>query len=88
MSDLADLSAVAGEDLNEEQIKGILAQIDLDIVNFTRDGKLAGARYTVPGAAGRWVDRGVSLEGLLAAREYYRKLLESLPACEVSRAAE
>jgi hypothetical protein len=40
MADLTDLSAVAGDELTESQIRGILAQIDLDIMNLVRAANL------------------------------------------------
>ena len=45
MADLNDLSSVSGTELTEAQIKGILAQIDLDITNLLRDGKLSALNY-------------------------------------------
>ena len=42
--DLPDLSSVSGNDLTDEQLRGILAQIDLDITNLLRDGKLEEAQ--------------------------------------------
>lgn len=85
MSDLNDLSGVSGTPLTEAQIDGILAQIDLDLLNLMRDGKLAALKYSVPGgAAGRSADRGENLRALLEARDYYRKLRETLPAWETS----
>ena len=41
MADLSDLWGVQGEDLTDGQTRGILAQIDLDITNLVRDGKLS-----------------------------------------------
>ena len=85
MTDLSGLSDLAGDELTESQIRGILAQIDLDITNLLRDGKLAALKYTVPGAGGRTADRGANLQALLEARRHYQHLLESLPAWEISR---
>ena len=84
MADLTDLSSVNGTALTEQQIRGILAQIDLDITNLLRDGKLSALKYALPGKAGRTADRAGNLQALLEARDYYRKLLEGLPAWEVS----
>lgn len=85
MSDLTDLSSVSGTDLTETQILGILAQIDLDITNLLRDGKLSAMPYTIGGAAPRSADRAANLQALLDARMHYRKLLLGLPSQEVSR---
>lgn len=85
MADLSDLSSVSGEQLTESQIRGILAQIDLDIVNLARDGKLAALKYALPGGAGRSADRAVNLKMLLETRDYYQKLLQSLPSWETSQ---
>lgn len=85
MSDLTTLEGVEAGPLSEAQIRGILAQIDLDIVNLARDGKLAAVKYAVPGAAGRSMDRAVGLKMLLDARKHYERLLTELPAMEVSR---
>lgn len=84
--DLPDLSTVSGEELTEEQIRGILAQIDLDITNLVRDGKLSALKYGLAGAAGQHMDRAANLQALLAARDYYQKLLASRPAWETSQA--
>jgi hypothetical protein len=86
MTDLTDLDSVSGEDLTEAQIKGILVQIDLDIVNLLRDGKLSALKYAVGGREGRTTDRASNLHALLAARRHYQQMLDALPAWEVSRA--
>ena len=84
MSDLSDLSAVAGTDLTEEQIRGILAQIDLDVMNLLRDGKLAALKYGTGGPAGQSADRAANLRALLDARHKYETMLLSLPSWQVS----
>mgnify|MGYP006908285318 FL=1 len=84
MADLSGLSSVSGVPLTETQIRGILAQIDLDITNLLRDGKLSALKYAVPGAAGRTADRAGNLRALLEARAYYQGLLTSRPGWEVS----
>jgi len=86
MSDLPDLSTVQGTELSNDQLRGILAQIDLDLMNLVRDGKLAALRYGVGGTAGQQMDRAENLRGLLAARDYYQKLLNVQPGWTVSRA--
>lgn len=83
--DLTDLTGMEGEALTEKQIDGILAQIDLDIANLLRDGKLAAVKYSVPGAGGRSTDRAANLQALLEARKYYATLKESGAAWEVSQ---
>jgi len=85
MSELTTLEGVEGEPTTEGQIRGILAQIDLDIVNLARDGKMAAVKYAVPGAAGRSMDRAAGLKALLEARKHYERLLTDFPAMEVSR---
>ena len=75
MSDLTDLSSVSGTELTAEQIQGILNQIDLDITNLLRDGKLSALKYAVAGNAGATADRGANLLALLQARSTYEKLL-------------
>ena len=77
--DLPDLSSVSGNDLSDEQLRGILAQIDLDITNLLRDGKLSALRYGTPGDQGALTDRAANLRSLLEARSMYQKLLESRP---------
>jgi hypothetical protein len=84
MTDLTDLENVSGNDLSEEQIKGILTQIDLDITNLVREGKLSALNYTVGGQAGRTADRTGNLRALLEARTYYQKLLDRLPSWNVT----
>ncbi|MEM7810397.1 MAG: hypothetical protein AAF532_02825 [Planctomycetota bacterium] len=86
MADLSGLDGLAGDDLGEVQVKAILNQIDLDIANLVRDGKLAALKYNVPGAAGRGGDRAANLSALLAARKHYEDLLRALPAEACSRA--
>lgn len=85
MADLNDLSTVSGEELTEAQIRGILAQIDLDITNLVRDGKLSALNYAVGGEEGQRTDRAANLLALLEARKHYERLLEARPAWEVSR---
>lgn len=85
MTDLTDLSSVSGSDLTEDQIKGILAQIDLDITNLLRDGKLSALRYGLAGQGGQTADRGANLKALLEARGHYDQLLKSLPSWEESQ---
>jgi hypothetical protein len=84
--DLPDLSSVSGNELSADQLRGIIAQVDLDIVNLLRDGKLSALKYGVGGAAGQQTDRAANLRALVDAREHYQKLLESRPGWEVSRA--
>ncbi len=85
---MVTLEGVEGEGLTEGRIQGILAQIDLDIVNLARDGKLAAVKYAVPGAAGRSMDRAAGMKALLEARRHYERLLGELPAMVVSRVVE
>lgn len=88
MTDLTDLGNIAGADLSEAQIKGILAQIDLDITNLVRDGKLSALNYSVGGQAGRTADRAGNLRALLDARTHYQQLLERIPSWNVNQSAE
>jgi hypothetical protein len=83
MPDLTDLSQTTGQELTEVQIHGILAQIDLDILNLLRDGKLAALKYSAPGS-GPQADRATNLTALLAARDSYQELLTSLPTWKTS----
>ena len=85
MSDLSDLNDLDGAGLTEAQIQAILNQIDLDVLNLLRDGKLAASRYATPGPSGATMDRAAGLQALLAAREKYEALLRSLPAWEESQ---
>ena len=85
MPDLSDLDDLSGEDLTEAQIRGVLRQIDLDITNLVREGKLSALKYATRGPAGRTADRAGNLRALLEARAYYERLLESLPTWIVSR---
>jgi hypothetical protein len=84
MADLTDLSTVTGEELTEEQIRGILAQIDLDITNLVRDGKLSALKYGLAGHDGLKTDRSSNLRALLEARAHYERLLNSRPGWAVS----
>lgn len=88
MADLPDLSTVSGEDLSVEQLQGILNQIDLDITNLLRDGKLSALKYSINGSGGQSTDRAANLNALLEARAHYEKLLRERPAFEVSEYTE
>lgn len=85
MPDLTDLSSVSGEELTVEQIQGILAQIDLDIMNLARDGKLAALESTDSAANPQYMDKADNLRALLAARGHYQGLLESRPGWATSQ---
>ncbi|WP_437206453.1 hypothetical protein [Planctomicrobium sp. SH664] len=86
MSDLDNLNAVTGTELTNEQIQGILQQIDLDILNLVRDGKLSALKYAIGGRAGQSTDRGANLQALLEARNHYQQLLNQRPGWVVSQA--
>ncbi len=88
MADLTNLEQVAGDDLSEVQVKGILAQIDLDITNLVREGKLSALNYSIAGQAGRTADRAGNLRALLEARMHYEALLKSIPSWNVNQAGE
>ncbi len=85
MSDLTTLDDLAGQPLTEVQIRGILAQIDLDITNLVRDGKLSALKYGTGSDGGPSADRATNLQALLSARTHYEALLRTMPAWEVSR---
>ncbi len=85
MSDLTNLDDVTGQPLTEAQIRGILAQIDLDILNLARDGKLAALKYSTAGDGAPASDRAANLQALLAARKHYETLLQALPVWETSQ---
>ena len=85
MSDLTSLDDLEGQPLTEVQIRGILAQIDLDVTNLLRDGKLSALKYSMGGDGTPAADRAANLQALLAARKQYEALLQSLPAWDVSR---
>jgi hypothetical protein len=82
MTDLTSLDGLKGVELTDEQIQGLLNQIDLDIANLVREGKLSAGKYASP--AGN-VDRGASLQGLIQARDYFTKLLQSRGGWEVTQ---
>ncbi len=88
MPDLTSLDDVAGSPLTEAQIRGILAQIDLDVANLLRDGKLAALKYSVGSNLGPSADRAANLQALLEARTHYEGLLAALPAWEVSQGVD
>ena len=83
--DLPDLSTLTGIELAPAQLYGILSQIDLDIANLLRDGKLAALRYGVGGPAGATTDRAANLQALLSAREHYQQLLNNQPVMITSQ---
>ncbi|MBI1346179.1 hypothetical protein GC163_07800 [bacterium] len=88
MADLTSLDSIAGQPLSEAQIRGILAQIDLDITNLLRDGKLAAVKYAVGSNIGPSADRAANLKALLEARQHYETLLTAFPAWEVSQGVD
>lgn len=77
--DLPDLTTVSGSELTDDQIRGVLAQIDLDLMNLVRDGKLSALKYGVNGPAGMQTDRAANLQALLLARDQYQQLLNQRP---------
>jgi hypothetical protein len=86
MSDLQNLDGISGNELSVDQLRGLLAQIDLDLLNLVRDGKLAALKYSVGGGAGQSTDRAANLQALLAARDHYQQLLNSRPGWATSHA--
>lgn len=86
MSDLPHLDGLEGRDLTETQIQALLAQIDLNIANLLREGKLAALKYHGGGSLPA-ADRAANLQALLAARQYYAQLLQSLPAWRLAQAS-
>jgi hypothetical protein len=88
MADLSDLNGLDGALLTEAQIQAILNQIDLDVLNLLRDGKLAASKYATPGPGGETMDRAAGLLALLSAREKYEALLRSLPSWEASQGVD
>lgn len=83
--DLPDLTTLCGTELTPAQLYGVLGQIDLDIANLLRDGKLAALRYGVGGPAGSQTDRAANLQALLAAREHYQHLVNSQPVSVITQ---
>lgn len=86
--DLPDLTTLSGTEPTIEQINAILAQIDLDIANLLRDGKLAALKYSTPGNTGPTADRGANLQALLEARKHYQQLLENRPNWQTTQYQE
>lgn len=84
--DLPDLSTVSGAELSDDQVRGLLAQIDLDILNLVRDGKLSALKYGLPGDASQQTDRAANLRALLDARDRYQAVLHSRPAWQMTNA--
>jgi len=79
MTDLPNLDGISAEELSIAQINAVLAQIDLDMMNLVRDGKLSALKYGVAGPAGMQTDRAANMQALLAARDHYHRLLISRP---------
>lgn len=84
--ELTSLEPISGQQLTTAQINGITQQIDLDITNLLRDGKLAAVKYSLPGGTGPSTDRAANLHALLAARDLYQKLLDQQPAWKTTAA--
>lgn len=87
MADLSDLSSISGQELTPVQLRGIIEQIDLDITNLVREGKLSALKYSITGGAGQSTDRAANLNALLHARDYYQKQLNASPSWNVSQAS-
>lgn len=85
MAELQDLAELQGEEPTAEQILGILNQIDLDIANLARDGKLAALKYGVPGSPGASTDRAANLRALLEARKHYEGVLRDVEARQAAQ---
>lgn len=86
MADLTDLDSVSGDDLTEDQIRGIIRQVDLNIMNLLRDGKLAAARIAENTPGGKDVDRSAALRELRETRQFYVDVLENLnPSIVISQ---
>ena len=85
MADVADLNSLTGNDLTEDQIRGILRKIDLNIVNLMNDGKLGAARIAENYAGGQSVDRAAALDAMLKARGVYEALLRDVPTMVISQ---
>ncbi|MDA1211799.1 MAG: hypothetical protein O2955_04745 [Planctomycetota bacterium] len=85
MPELTSLDSLSGSPISETQIVAILAQIDLDIMNLLRDGKLAALKYSLPGHVAGSSDRGANLQVLIAARHHYERLLQSQPGWQISQ---
>ncbi len=85
MTDLTNLDDVTGSPITETQIVAILAQIDLDVMNLLRDGKLSALKYSLPGHVAGSTDRAANLQALLAARHHYERLLQGQPTWQTSQ---
>lgn len=85
MADIANLDSLTGDDLTEDQIRGILRKIDLNIFNLMNDGKLGAARIAENYAGGQSVDRAAALDSMIKARGYYEQLLRDVPTMVISQ---
>lgn len=85
MADLANLDSLTGDDLTEDQIRGLIRKIDLNIANLMNDGKLGAARIAENYAGGQSVDRAAALDAMLKARAVYQQILEEIPTVVVSQ---
>lgn len=71
--------------VSTEELQRLVRLIDQDVAELLSDGKLAAARYTLPGPGGPMLDRSAALTSLLAARAHYERLLAQSPVWEVSQ---
>jgi hypothetical protein len=85
MADLANLDSLSGDDLTEEQIRGMIRKIDLNIANLMNDGKLGAARIAENYAGGQSVDRAAALDAMLKARAAYQRILDDIPVIVMSQ---
>lgn len=85
MADLVSLDSLSGEEISDEQLHGLINQLDLDIANLLRDGKLSALNYGVGRAArgtGRWANRGEALQAMTEARQLYQGILDRRTAAD------
>jgi hypothetical protein len=81
MADVTHFDDVTGADLTDDQLRGIIKQLDLDLYNLARDGKNAGATYRV---GDRMVSKAEWIAQLRETRAYYQSILDRQPAMAVT----
>lgn len=83
--DLENLDNLDASEITPAQVRAILAQIDLDIMNLVREGKLSALKYGVSGPSGMHTDRAANMQALLLARDHYQKLLNQHPVWQTTQ---
>lgn len=75
-SEIASLADISGDPLTEEQLRGLIAQIDVTLYNIQHgNGTFGSADYEERGNVGFKISTGESVRNLIALRKQYVEAL-------------